>query len=59
MNANKTKFRCFHKDGTVPLLNGKALKLVDLFTYLGSNISSTESDVSIHKGRQANGHMKI
>ena len=29
-------------------LNGGSLKLVDKFTYLGSSISSTESDVSIH-----------
>ena len=28
--------------------NVKPLKLVDQFIYLGSNISSTESDVNIH-----------
>ena len=32
-------------------LKGKPLKLVDQFTYLGSNISSTESDVSIRIGK--------
>ena len=29
-------------------LSHKALQLVDQFVYLGSNISSTESDVNIH-----------
>ena len=29
----------------LPKLNDKPLKLVDLFVYLGSNISSIESDV--------------
>ena len=32
-------------DSVISLLNGKALKLVDWFIYLGSNISSTESDM--------------
>ena len=31
-------------------LNGKPSKLVNHFIYLGSNISSTESDVNIRKG---------
>ena len=30
---------------------GKALKLVDTFTYLGSNIASTEKDVNIRIGK--------
>ena len=33
--------------GVLSQLNGKPLKLVDQFTYLGSNISSTESHVNI------------
>ena len=33
------------------LLNGKPLKLVDHFIYLGSNISSTENDVNIYLGK--------
>ena len=32
-------------------LNGKPLKLVDPFIYLGSNISSTESNVNIRIGQ--------
>ena len=34
-------------------LNGKPLKLVNQFTYLSSNISSTESDVNIGKAWMA------
>ena len=33
---------CF-KQGAISTLSGKCLKLVDLFTHLGSNISSTDS----------------
>ena len=38
---------CFKRDGAISTLNGKFLKLVDHFTYLGSNILSTESNVNI------------
>ena len=34
-----------------PLLNGKPMKIIDQFIYVGSNISSTESDVDIHIGK--------
>ena len=37
----------FNPDGSISSLNGKALKLAVMFIYLGSNISSTESDVKI------------
>ena len=36
----------FNQDGAI-LLNGKPLKLVDQFIYLGSNILSTENNVNI------------
>ena len=42
---------CLNPHGTIPSLNSKYLKLVDHFTRLGSNISSTESDVNIHTGK--------
>ena len=49
MNANKTEYKCLKKKGTLSSLSGsKPLKLVDQFSYLGSNISFTESDVSIY-----------
>ena len=37
----------FKQDNTVFELNGKPMKLVNQFTYLGSDTSSTESDVNI------------
>ena len=42
---------CFRQEGAISTLSGMPLKLVDKFTYLGSNISSTESDVSICIGK--------
>ena len=47
MNTNTTEYMCF-KQGANSTLNGRPLKLVDLFTYLSSNISLTESVVNIH-----------
>ena len=37
----------YFKWGAIFTLSGRPLKLVDKFIYLGSNISSTESDVDI------------
>ena len=37
-----------NQDGAISSLNGKTLKLVGQFVYLGSNISSTETNVNIH-----------
>ena len=47
MNSDKTEFICFKQNRAISTLNGKLLKLVDQFTYHGSNISSTERDVNI------------
>ena len=44
---------CFYLDGDISSLYGKILKLVDLFEYLGSNISSTESDSNLCIGKAA------
>ena len=46
--ANKTEYICF-KRGAISTLNGGHLKLVDKFTYLGSSVSSTESDVNMRQ----------
>ena len=51
MNANKIEFMCFKQEGAVSPLSGRPLKLVDKFTYLSSNISSTESGVNIHQAK--------
>ena len=37
---------CF-KQGAISTLSGKPMKLLDHFTYLNRNISSTESDVNM------------
>ena len=47
VNADKTEFMCSKQDGAISTLNVKPLKLVDLFPYLGSNISSTKSDFDV------------
>ena len=39
VNAHKTEYMCFNQTG------GSSLKLVDKFTYLGSSVSSTETDI--------------
>ena len=49
--AEKTEFMCFNQDGDISSLNGSPQKLVDLFEYLGSNISSTESSINICIGK--------
>ena len=42
VNTNKIQFMCFKQKGAL-----STLKLVDHFTYLSTNISSTESNVNI------------
>ena len=44
-------FLCFKQDGAIFTLSSNSLKLVDQFTYLGSYISLTKSDVNIHIGK--------
>ena len=41
------QFMCFKQYKAISNLSGKFLKLEGQFTYLGSYISSTESDVNI------------
>ena len=47
VNANKTEVICFKEDKNHLYFKWQALKLVDQFTYLGGNMSSTESDLNI------------
>ena len=42
MEKDKTEIMYFKQDGTISTINVKPLKLLDLFTYFGSIISSTE-----------------
>ena len=46
VNAHKTEYMCFNRTGYISTLNGSSLKLVDKFTYLGSSVSSTETDTN-------------
>ena len=47
VNAEKTEYICFNQKGDISTLNCGSLKLVDKFTYFGSSISSTESDINM------------
>ena len=46
VNAHKTEYMCFNQTGNISMLNGSSLKLVNKFTYLGSSISSTKTDIN-------------
>ena len=45
VNAHKTEYMCYNQTGDIIVRDGTPLKLVDKFTYLGSNVSSTEKDI--------------
>ena len=47
VDANRIEFTCFEQKEAISTVSDKLLKLVDQFTYLSSNISSTERDVNI------------
>ena len=38
---------CFNQTGNISILNGRSLKLVDKFIYLGSSVSSTKADINM------------
>ena len=45
VNAHKTEYMCFNQTGNISTLKGRSLKLVEKFTYLGSSVSSTETNI--------------
>ena len=45
VNVHKMEYMYFNQTGDISTLNGNSLKLVDKFTYLGSSVSSTETDI--------------
>ena len=47
VNAHKTEYMCFNQIGDISTQNGSSLKLVNKFTYLGSSVSSTETDIDM------------
>ena len=46
VNADKTEYMCFNQRSNISTLNGSSLKLVEKFTYLGSSVSSTKTDIN-------------
>ena len=46
VNADKTEYMCFNQRGDISILKDRPFKLVDKFTYLGSSVSSTETDIN-------------
>ena len=59
--AHKTEYMCFYQTGDISTLNGSSLKLVDKFTYLGSSVSSTETDINMRlaKAWTANDRLSV
>ena len=47
VNADKTEYICFNQRGDISILIGSYLKLGDKFTYQGSSVSSTETDINM------------
>ena len=44
--VHKTEYMCFNQTGDISTLNDCSLKLVHKFTYIGSSVSSTETDIN-------------
>ena len=51
VNATKTEFMSFNEQGSLNTIQGDPLKQVNSFTYLGSNIASSEADVKSRIGK--------
>ena len=51
VKSDKTEFMRYNQDCAIFSLNDKPLKFVNQFEYLGSSISSTESDVKKYIGK--------
>ena len=61
VNAHKTEYMCSNQTGDIATLNSSSLKLVDKFTYLGSSVSSTETDIDtrLAKAWTANNRLSV
>ena len=51
VNAHKTEYMCFNERGDISTLNRSSLKLVDKITYLGSSVSSIETDINTRRAK--------
>ena len=47
VNADKMEYMCFNQRDDISTLKGEPLKLVDMFIYLGSSVSSTKKDINM------------
>ena len=47
VSAQKTEYMCFNQRRDIYTKNGSSLKLVDKFTYWGSSVPSTETDINM------------
>ena len=47
VNAHKTEYMCFNQLGDISIQSSCSLKLVDKFTYVGSSVSSTKTDIDM------------
>ena len=43
------EYMCFKQLGDISILNSGSLELVEMFTYIGRSVSSTESDINMHR----------
>ena len=61
MHTRRNLYMCFNQRGDISILNGSSLKLVDKFTYIGSSVSSTETDINtrLAKSWTANDRLSI
>ena len=46
VNADKPEYLCVNQRGDISTLNSSSLKLIDKFTYLGSSVSSIETNIN-------------
>ena len=51
VNSDKTEFVCFNQDNAISFSNDRPLKLISLFIYISSKITSTKSDINIKIGK--------
>ena len=54
VNADKTEYMCFNQKRDIFTLKNCSLKVVNKFTYLGSNVSSNENDINIWHAKATN-----
>ena len=60
VNVHKIEYMCFNQTGDISTLNSSSLKLVEKFTYLGSSVSLTETDIDTQLTKAwTAGHMEV